>query len=111
MHPPGRLDEHGAKNGFDLVELVRPGDQWRRELNHGVSPVISAADQPPPVQGAGQKAPEQSLGLLVGEGLLARLVLDELDRVEVASAADVADDWDVAQRLEHGPERRLMLAN
>ena len=38
--------------------------------------------------------------------LLGLLVLDQLDRLEVAGAADVADDREVAQRLEHRAERR-----
>ena len=39
------------------------------------------------------------------KGSLGLAVLDQLDRLEVAGAAHVADDRDVAQRLEHPAER------
>ena len=58
-----------------------------------------------------RKLAQQPLGLVVVEGLLRALVLDELDRVEVARAAHVADDRDVAQRVEHRAERRLVVAD
>ena len=43
--------------------------------------------------------------------LLGVLVLDQLDRVEVAGAAHVADDREVAQRVEHRAELALVRAD
>ena len=106
--PVGRLGEHLAQHAADLLELLGVGDQRRRQLDHRVAAVVGAADQPVLVERAGEEAAQQPLGLLVVEGLLGVLVLDQLDRVEVAGAAHVADDRDVAQPLEHRAELALL---
>ena len=81
----------------DLFELLGVGDQRRRQLDHRVAAVVGAADQPALVELAGEEAAQQLLGLLVVEALLRLLVFDQLDRVEVAGAAHVADDRQVVQ--------------
>src|SRR3954451_20692542 len=111
QHPARRLLEDGPQDRFHLLELVGPGDQRRRELEDGVAAVVGAADQAALEELARQLAPQERLGLLVGEGLLRLAVLDELERPEVAGPAHVADDLDVAQRLEHVAEGRLVLAH
>ena len=47
-----------------------------------------------------EEAAQQRLALLLGEVRLGLRVGDELEREEVARAADVADDRDVAQALD-----------
>ena len=90
----------------------RVGDQRRRELDHGVAAVVGAADQAVLVQLAGHEAAQQLLALLVAEALLGLLVLDQLERVEVARAAHVADDRQVLLELvEHAAELGLLLAH
>src|SRR4051794_28343026 len=91
------LLEDRAQDALDLLEVLGLRDERRRELDDRVAAVVRAADQPAAVQLAGQEAAQQPLGLVVVEGLARVLVLDELDRVEVARAAHVADDRDVAQ--------------
>ena len=93
---PG-LGEHGAQDVVDLFELLGVGDQRRRQLDDRVAAVVGAADQPALVELAGEEAAQQLLGLLVVEALLRLLVFDQLDRVEVAGAAHVADDRQVVQ--------------
>ena len=58
-----------------------------------------------------RKPRRQLLGLLVVEGLLGGLVLDQLDAEEVAVAADVADDGQVLELLQGLPEGGLVLAD
>src|SRR5205814_1686114 len=88
---PG-LREDLPEDRVDLLELLRVGDQRRRELDDGIAAVVGAADQPAPVELAGEEAAQQLLRLRVVERLLRLLVLDELDRLEVARPANVADD-------------------
>ena len=66
LHPLGGLAQHRAQDRLDLLELLAPGDQRRRELHDRVAAVIGAADQPALVELAGEEAPQQLLGLLVG---------------------------------------------
>src|SRR4051794_32490716 len=107
-----RLRQDGAQDAVDLLELRGVSDQRGRELDDGVAAVVGAADQPVLVQRAGQEAAQQHLRLLVAEALLGLPVLDELDRLEVARAAHVADDRQVAvEPLEHLAELRLLLAH
>ena len=54
----------------------------------------------------GQEAAQQPFGLVGVERLPRRLVLDQLDPVEVAGPADVADDRQVEQLLQRRAERR-----
>ncbi len=89
----------------------RVGDQRRRQLDHRVAAVVSAADQPALVELAGEEAAQQPLRLLVVEALLGLLVLDQLDRVEVAGAAHVADDRQLIEGLQHLPELALLGAD
>src|SRR3954466_8949628 len=109
--PARGLLEDRPQDGLHLLEVLRPGDERRRELDHRVAAVVRAADQAEAEQLGGQVAAQERLGLLVAERLLRVAVLDELERVEVAGAAHVADDLDVAQRLEHRAEVCLVLAD
>jgi hypothetical protein len=45
VHPLAGLGEDGSEHGLDLFELLRPGDQRRRELDHRVATVVSATDE------------------------------------------------------------------
>src|SRR3954451_3500390 len=110
-HPAGGLLEDRPQDGLHLLELLGAGDERRRELDDRVAAVVGAADEAPAEELAGEEAAQHRLGLLGAEGLPRLAVLDELDRVEVAGAADVADDRDVAQRLEHRAEVGLVLAD
>ena len=90
--------------------MLLVADQRRRELDDRVAAVVGAAVEAGVEQRLGQEAAQQPLALLVVEGLLGGLVLDQLDAVEVAVAADVADDRQVVQLLERRPERGLVVA-
>src|SRR5437763_11426860 len=79
---PGLLQD-AAEDLFDLVEVGLVADQRRGELDDGVTAVIGPAVEPGVEQRLGQEAAQQPLGLLIGEGLLGGLVLDQLDAVEV----------------------------
>ena len=81
-------------------------DQRRRELDDRVAAVVGAAVEPGVEQRLGQEAAQQPLALVVVEGLAGGLVLDQLDPVEEALAADVADDRQVEQLLQRRPEGR-----
>src|SRR5205807_995832 len=54
-----------------------------------------------------EKTTQQRLRLVIGERLARRLVLDELERPEVAGAAEVADDVQLEERRELGAEALL----
>src|SRR3954449_6897021 len=110
-HPAGGLLEDRPQDGLHLLELLGAGDERRRELDDRVAAVVGAADEAAAEELAGEEAAQQRLGLLGAEGLARLAILDELDRVEVAGAADVADDLDVAQRLEHRAEVGLVLTD
>ena len=105
QHVPG-LGEHLAQDLLDLVEVRLVADQRRGELDDRVAAVVGTAVEPALEERLGQEAAQQPLGLGVVEGLLGRLVLDQLDPVEVAVAADVADDRQVVQLLQRRPEAR-----
>ena len=92
---------------LDLVEVRLVADQRRSELDDRVAAVVGAAVEAGVEQRLGEEAAQQPLGLVVVEGLLGRLVLDQLDPVEVAVAADVADDRQVEQLLQGGAEGAL----
>ena len=92
-----RIDSISSK-----IRLV--GDQGRGELDDGVAAVVGTAVEAGLEEGAGEEAAQQALGLVVVEGLLGRLVLDQLDAVEVPVAADIADDGQVVEFLQGGPE-------
>src|ERR1017187_2421166 len=97
VHSLAGLGQHGAQDRLDLVELLWPRDQRRRELDHRIPAIVGAADQAASEQLTREEAAQQRFGLLVVERLLRLLVLDELNRLEVARAADVADDRQLAQ--------------
>ncbi len=86
-----------------------PHGQRRRELDDGVPAVVGAAVEAGVEERAGEEAAQQPLALRVVERLPRRLVLDELDAVEVAGAAHVTDERQVEQLLEGGPEGRGVL--
>src|SRR5215212_74900 len=97
VQPLAGLLEHRPQDGVHLLELLGPGDQRRGELDHRVAAVVGAADQPALEHLGGEEAAQQPLLLVAGDGLLGGLVAHQLNRAEVAGAADVADDRDVAQ--------------
>src|SRR3569833_415484 len=107
---PG-LGQHAAEDLLHLVELGLADDQRRGELDDRVAAVVGAAVEARLEQRRRQEAAQQPLGLLGVEGLLGRLVLDQLDPVEEPVAADVADDRQVQQLLQRRPERALRLAH
>jgi hypothetical protein len=78
-----------------------PGDQRRRELHDRIAAVVGAADQPARYSSPERKPRSSCSDSSCVERLLGVLVLDQLDRLEVAGAAHVADDRQVAQALEH----------
>ena len=90
------------------VSAISGGDSWITG-----SPRSSARQiRPLLVQLARHEAAQQVLRLLVAEALLGLLVLDQLERVEVAGAAHVADDRQVLlEPLEHPAELGLLLAH
>src|SRR6185503_2223672 len=55
-HSVPRLAQDVAQDRFDLLEFLAPGDQWGRQLDHGVAPVVRPADQTAPVKLAGEEA-------------------------------------------------------
>src|SRR6185295_6780953 len=108
LDPFRGLRQDRPQHALDLLELLGVTDQRRRQLNHRIAAIVGPADQAAAEELAGDEAAQQPLRLLVGEPLLGLLILDQLDRLEVAVAADIADDWDVAQRVEHRPKLALL---
>ena len=88
-----------------------PADQRRRELDHRVAAVVGAAVEARLEQRLRQEAAQQPLRLVLVERLLGGLVLDQLDAEEVAVAADVADDRQVVEPFQVGPEQRGVVAD
>src|SRR5690242_9032950 len=101
--------EDRAEPALDVVELRLADDQRRRELDDGVAAVVGAAVDAGVEERLGEVAAQEPLGLLVVERLAGLLVLDQLDPVEVPGPADVADDGQVEQLLQGGPEARGVL--
>ena len=110
MHAVLRLGEHAPRIPTISSISAPARDERRRDLDDRVAAVVGAADQPALAERPGQEPAQQRLRLLVAERLARLLVLDELERVEVAGAAQVADDRQVEQLLERAAERRLVLA-
>ena len=77
-------------------QLLFAGDQRWRQRDHRFGAVVGATDQPRLVQPRRQVAAQQPLRLIGRERSLGGLIADQLDRPEVAVAANVADQWDVA---------------
>ena len=98
-----------AEHLDDAVELGLAGDERRRDLDDRIAAVVGATDEAALEQARGEEAAQQPLALVVRERLARLLVLHELDRVEEAGTADVADDRQVEQLLERRAERRLVL--
>ena len=90
------------------VSAISGGESWITG-----SPRSSARQISPRLKSSPDMKPRSSSSrLLVGEALLGLLVLDQLERVEVARAAHVADDRQVlAQLVEHAAELALLLAH
>src|SRR5437764_1461265 len=103
------LGEDGAQDLLDLVEHRLVGDERRGELDDRIATVVGAAVEAVVVEGLGEEAVEDALGLLLVEGLLGGLVLHEFDAVEEAVAADVADDRQVVQLLQGAEEGALVV--
>src|SRR5919106_5847366 len=102
------LLERVAEDAHDLVELGLAGDERWRDLDHRVAAVVGPADEPGLEERVREEAPEEALALLRGERLARVLVLDELDRVEEARPAEVADDREL-QQLRDGCMKRLLV--
>src|ERR1700761_1336943 len=100
---PG-LCENRAEDLLHLVEVLLGADQRRGEVGHRVAAVVGAADESRVEQCVRQEPAQQPLGLVVVEGLLGGLVLDQFDAVEVAGAADVAHDRQVEELVERRAE-------
>src|SRR5689334_21924417 len=98
-----------AQHLLHLVELGLAADQRRGDLDHHVAAVVGAAVEAVLEQRARQEAADEPLALGGVEGLAGGLVLDQLDRPEVAVAADVADDRQVQQLAQGRPERGLVV--
>src|SRR2546425_4075854 len=102
---PG-LGEDVAEDRDDLVELLLSCDERRRDLDDRIAPVVRAADETALEERRREEAAEQRLALVVVEGLPRLFVFHELDRVEEARSANVADDREVQQlferRAKHG---------
>src|SRR5664280_3815826 len=96
--------QHRAQTRLDVVELGLADDQRRCKLDHRVAAVVGPAVQAGVEQRLGQEPAQQTLALIVVERLAGRLVLDQLDSVEVALAAHIADQWQVEQLVQGGPE-------
>src|SRR5262245_46562704 len=86
-----RLAEHLTQHPDHLVELVRPGDERRRELRARLAAVVEAHIDAELARTREQERLDEVVALGRRERLLRLLVLHELERVEVAVAAHVAD--------------------
>src|SRR5262249_48918185 len=67
---PRRLLEHGPQHALDLLELLGPRDQRRRELHDRVAAVVGAADEAAGEHLRREVAAQERLALLVAEVLL-----------------------------------------
>ena len=67
---------------------ISGGESWIDR----VAAVVRAADQPAGEERLREESAQQHVALLGAERLARLLVLDELERLEVAGAAHVADD-------------------
>src|SRR6188472_2802852 len=91
VDPVPRLVQHLPKDAHHLVELLGPRDERRRELRAGLAAVVEAHVDPQLPRARKEEALDQFVALGGRESLLRLLVPHELDRVEVAVAAHVAD--------------------
>ena len=98
--PPRRPPGGGIAVGVGFVFFYAAMAGGLISLTAPVAAVVGAADQPALVELAGEEAAQQLLGLLVVEAFFRLLVFDQLDRVEVAGAAHVADDVVTPQILQ-----------
>ena len=74
-----------------------PGDEGRRDLDDRVTPIVRAADETRIEEGVREEPSDQALALVLGESLARIPVLYELDGVEEAGSAQVADDREVEE--------------
>jgi hypothetical protein len=110
-NPSPRFRQHVSEDGHDLVELLLPGHERRRDLDHWIASVVLAADQAPLEEPGREEAPEQRLALLVAERLASVFVLHELYSVEESCPADVANDRQVEELAERVAEGILLLVH
>ena len=104
------LGEHLAERAGDLVELLLRRDQGRRDLDDRIAAVVRPADEAL-LEERGERKPRRSVSHSSCEKRLARLlVLHELERVEEARPAEVADDRKVEQLRERRTERVAVVA-
>src|SRR5258706_8015046 len=96
---PG-LGEDFTEDSNDLPDFLLLRDQRWGDLDDRIAAIVSAADQTMFEQRRREEPAQQRLGLLFVERLARLLVLHELERVEVAGAAHVADDVEIEQRFE-----------
>src|SRR3984885_11978528 len=84
--------------------LISGGASWMTE-----SPRSSVRQDSPPSKQPGGDPAQQSAFLVGVEDLLGRFVFHQLDAEEVPLAADVADDRQVVELFQGGPQRRGLL--
>ena len=113
MRPRRYSRRHASVSTSRSVEAMKSISSWPQmsggdSWTTGITPVVGPADQPGLEEGAGQEAAQQPLGLVVVEGEARLLVLDELNPVEEARAAHVADDRQVQQAVQGAAERGLV---
>src|SRR5690242_10574004 len=103
-------DQHVAEPPGQVLQERSIADQRGRDLYHRVAAVVTPGDQLGTDQRAGQALAQELFSLLGIETGLGP-VRHELDRPEVAAAADVADDRQPPQRLELAGQVTLVLAD
>src|SRR5262245_59345077 len=106
--PLSGLLEHLAEDRDDLVELGLLRDERRRDLDDGIAAVVGPADEPGLEEPRREEAAEERLALLLREGLARLLVFHELEGVEEARPAEVADDRQVEQLRQRRVESLLL---
>src|SRR6478672_1797279 len=107
---PG-LGEDFTENSHDFCEFLRTRNEGRGDLDDRVAAIVCTADEAVLEERRREEPAQERLRLLVAEGLARLLVLDELERPEVAGTAQVADDVEVEKRRELGAERLLLLGD
>src|SRR5215218_50782 len=76
----------------DLVELLLPRDERRRDLHDRLATVVRPAEQAALEQPRREKAAQQPVALVLGEGRASVLVLHQLEGIEEPGPPNVAHD-------------------
>src|SRR3954449_3040785 len=95
-----RLGEYLTEDSDDLTELLLAGDERRRDLDDRIAAVVGTADEPLLEEPRREEAAQERLRLVVVERLARFLVLHQLERPQVARAAQIAHDVELEQRRE-----------